>query len=106
MAFYETKLLWKRILAVRTLDGCTLLCLAAIAFVLRGAFFLETNTMAAPATCNVGDRVQGAADEVRVRSGSDPVRKIKLTADKMRKLIKPTTRGASLSAKHSVIRLR
>jgi hypothetical protein len=49
----------------------TLLCLVAIAFVWQCAFFSDINAMAAPATLiatNVGDQIQGTADEVRVRS--------------------------------------
>jgi len=75
---------------------------------MAGAFF-ETNAIAAPATliaANVGDQIQGQQMKFVYAQGSDPIH-IKLkTANKMpRKLIKPTTRVASLSAKHSVIRL-
>jgi len=46
----------------------TLLCLAAIAFVWQVRF---QTAIAAPTTliaANVGDQIQGTADEVRVRS--------------------------------------
>ena len=66
----------------------TLLCLAAIAFVWQGALFSDTNAIAAPATliaANVGDQVQGAADEVRARSKElirDTQDKVEKTANK------------------------
>lgn len=66
----------------------TLLCLAAIAFVWQGTFFLDNNAMAAPAAliaANVGDKIQGAADEVRVRSKDlirDTQNKVEKTANK------------------------
>ncbi len=66
----------------------TLLCLVAIAFVWQGAFFSETNAIAAPATliaADVGDQIQGAADEVRARSKDlirDTQDKVEKTANK------------------------
>ena len=66
----------------------TLLCLVAIAFVWQGAFFSETNAIAAPATliaADVGDQIQGAADEVRARSKDlirDTQDKVETTANK------------------------
>jgi len=78
----------KRISAVGRWMANTLLCLAAIAFVWQGAFFSDTNAMAAPATliaANVGDQIQGAADEVRVRSKDlirDTQDKVEKTANK------------------------
>lgn len=78
----------KRTLAVGRLVANTLLCLAAIAFVWHGAFFSDTNAIAAPATLiaeNVGDKIQGAADEVRARSKDlirDTQSKVEKTADK------------------------
>jgi len=77
---------------------------------LCGCVFLETNAIAAPTTliaANVGDQIQGTADEVRVRS-KDLIRdtKIKLkTANKnAAKVDQADDKVASLSAKHSVIR--
>ncbi len=78
----------KRILAVGRGMANTLLCLAAIAFVWQGAFFVDTNAMATPATliaANVGDQIQGAADEVRARSKDlirDTKDKVEKTANK------------------------
>ena len=66
----------------------TLRCLAAIAFVWQGAFFSETNAIAAPATliaADVGDQIKGAADEVRARSKDlirDTQDKVEKTANK------------------------
>lgn len=66
----------------------TLLCLVAIAFVWQGAFFSETNAIAAPATliaADVGDQIKGAADEVRARSKDlirDTQDKVEKTANK------------------------
>ena len=66
----------------------TLLCLAAIALVWQGAFFSDTNAMAAPAAliaANDGDQIQGAADEVRARSKAlirDTQNKVEKTANK------------------------
>lgn len=56
----------RQVLAVGRWMANTLLCLAVISFVWQGAFFLDNNAMAAPATliaANVGDQIQGAADE-------------------------------------------
>ena len=78
----------KRTLAVGRWMASTLICLAAIAFVWQGAFFSNTNAMAAPATliaANVGDQIQGAADEVRGRSKElirDTQNKVEKTANK------------------------
>ena len=78
----------KRILAVGRWMASTLICLAAIAFVWQGAFFSDTKAMAAPATliaANVGDQIQGAADEVRGRSKDlirDTQNKVEKTANK------------------------
>jgi uncharacterized membrane protein YhiD involved in acid resistance len=89
----------------------SLLCLAAIALCGRVGF-LDTNAMAAPATliaANVGDQIQGAADEVRARSKDlirDTQDKVEKTAEKMpQKLMKQTTKVALLSAKQSVTKL-
>jgi len=66
----------------------TLLCLVAIAFVWQGAFFSETNAIAAPATliaADVGDQIKGTADEVRARSKDlirDTQDKVEKTANK------------------------
>lgn len=78
----------KRTLAVGRVVVNTLLCLVAIAFVWQGAFFSNTNAIAAPATliaADVGDQVKGAADEVRARSKDlirDTQDKVEKTADK------------------------
>ncbi len=78
----------RRISAVGRWMANTLLCLAAIAFVWQGTFFLDNNAMAAPAAliaANVGDKIQGAADEVRVRSKDlirDTQNKVEKTANK------------------------
>jgi len=78
----------QRISVVGRWMASSLLCLAAIAFVWQGGFFLDTNAMAAPATliaANVGDQIQGAADEVRARSKDlirDTQDKVEKTAEK------------------------
>ena len=78
----------QRISVVGRWIASSLLCLAAIALVWQGAFFSNTNAMAAPATliaANVGDQIQGAADEVRVRSKDlirDTQDKVEKTANK------------------------
>lgn len=78
----------KRILVVGRWMANTLLCLVAIAFVWQGAFFSETNAIAAPATliaADVGDQIKGAADEVRARSKDlirDTQDKVEKTANK------------------------
>ncbi len=78
----------KRILAGGRWMADALLCLAAIAFVWQGGFFLDTNAMATPATliaANVGDQIQEAADDVRVRSKElirDTQDKVEKTANK------------------------
>jgi len=80
-----------------------LLCMA-------GCVFLETNAMAAPATliaANVGDRVQGAVKFVYAQ-GSDPDTqdKVENCRQNAAKVDQADDKVASLSAKHSVIRLR
>jgi len=78
----------KRISAAGRWMANTLLCLATIAFMWQGGFFLDTNAMAAPATliaADVGDQIQGAADEVRARSKDlirDTQNKVEKTANK------------------------
>jgi len=78
----------KRIVAVGRWIANTLLGLAAIAVVWQGALLSQTNAMAAPATliaADVSDQIQGAADEVRVRSKElirDTQNKVEKTANK------------------------
>jgi len=74
MAFYETKLLWKPIGCGRWMAN-TCFVWQRLLFVWQGAFFLETNAMAAPATliaANVGDQVQGQPMKFVYAQGSDP----------------------------------
>jgi len=78
----------KRISTVGRWMATTLFCVAAVAFVWQGGFLSNTSAMAAPATliaANVGDQIQGAADEVRVRSKElirDTQNKVEKTANK------------------------
>jgi len=82
--------LMQRLSTVGRWMATTLFCLSAIAFVWQGAFFSNTIAMANPAAnlmaaADVGDQVQGAADEVAGRSKNfirDTADKVEKTANK------------------------
>jgi uncharacterized protein YjbJ (UPF0337 family) len=82
--------LMQRLSTVGRWMATTLFCLSAIAFVWQGAFFSNTIAMANPAAnlmaaADVGDQVQGAADEVAGRSKNfirDTADKVERTANK------------------------
>jgi hypothetical protein len=80
----------KRLSLVGRWTARALLCFSAIVFILQGAFFLPSTAVAAPgshlfAAADVGDRVQGAADEIAGRSKDlirDTTDKVEKTANK------------------------
>jgi hypothetical protein len=77
-----------RVLAAGRWMATTLFCVAAVAFVWQGGFFLNISAMASPTTslfaADLGDQIKGAADDVRAGSKDlirDTEGKVKKTAN-------------------------